>query len=138
MRSGASRSRPPRQPHDAKHESWAPLASPRQNASRLNVSGRNVLGPHPKTSVMAAPRFVGILARTTQVGRPRDAPSALLRSSPRRTRRYLPEQTFEPRQPSADFGLIAFGSFSANASGFGLTPWRASHRRVNSAPNNRI
>src|SRR5688500_14044554 len=43
---------------------------------------------------MAAPRFVGILARTTQVGRPRDAPPRYWARGAR-TRRYLPEQTFE-------------------------------------------
>src|SRR5688572_10250892 len=107
-RSGASRSRPPRPPHDANYASWASLASPRsfdklrialseverrQNASRLNVSGRNVLGPHPKTSVMAAPRFVGILARTTQVGRPRDAPPRWVLA--RNASRCLLERAFD-------------------------------------------
>src|SRR5688500_19407774 len=110
MRSGASRCRPPRLPHDAHYASWVPLASPRpfdklrvalseverrQNASRLNVSLPNAWGPPAPSFPDGRSAFCSDLCED-------DAKSAVTRRFLRalsargvRTRRCLPEQTFE-------------------------------------------
>jgi hypothetical protein len=69
----------------------ASVAAPRENASRLNVCLPNASGPRPHACVAAAPRFLGISART-----PQSRPSTRrVLAQARRASRCLAERPFD-------------------------------------------